>query len=149
MTVGDICNRRVPIAPGTTSVLAAAKSMHALDEGFLVVTEDRDGRRFALGIVTDRELVGVIAREGDPSRLNLKDIARAHPGFVAESDGIFETVCWLRQNRLRVAIVHDQAGAVLGIVGLDQLVETLAAEFGETAPSIAGEASTQRRNALH
>ena len=149
MTVGDICDRRVPTAAGTTTVLAAAKSMHGFDEHLLVVTEEREGKLVAIGIVTERELVAVMAQEGVPCRLTLRDIMGPPPGFVTESDDVYDTALWMRRNRLRDIVVHDLAGKLLGIVSMDQLVESLADEVGEAVSSSAAERTMQRRNALH
>jgi CBS domain containing-hemolysin-like protein len=149
MLIGEICDRRVPIAPGTTTVAAAAKAMHAFDEHVLVVTEERDGKQRAVGTVTDRELGAVLAQDADPRRLTLQDIMRLPAAFVAESDSGLDTLCWMRRYGLRDAVVHDESGAVLGIVSLDQLVESLANEIGETAPPGAEGGLRQRRETLH
>jgi len=149
MIIGEICDRRVPTAAGTTTVLAAAKSIHSFDERLLVVTEERDGKPVAVGIVTARELVAVIAQEGNPWRLTLKDIMCPHPGFVTESDGALDTMCWMRRNRLRDVIVHSEGGALLGIVSMDELVASLADELGDTVSCAAEERPLPTRGALH
>lgn len=149
MSVGEVCNRRIAVAADHTSVLAAAKSMRAHDERMLVVIDESDGRRLAVGIVTEHELAGVVTRETDPSRLALKDIMRTDPGFVTEADDIFATACWMRRYRLREAIVHDDSGRLAGIVTIDQLIESLAGDlFGTTAPAL-DELPLSARVALH
>lgn len=40
MSVGAVCNRRIPTAAEHTSVLAAARSMQAHDERVLVVVDE-------------------------------------------------------------------------------------------------------------
>jgi signal-transduction protein with cAMP-binding, CBS, and nucleotidyltransferase domain len=149
MRIGDVCDRRIPIAAAGTTVLAAAKSMHGFGEHMLVVTEEREGKVVAVGIVTERDLVGVIALEGAPNRLTLRDVMGPPPAFVVESDNVFETVCWMRRNHLRDVVVHDQAGRLLGTVSIDQLVEGLAGELGEDASSAGGELPPQQRPAFH
>lgn len=129
MSIGAICNRRIPTAGDHTSVLAAAQCMQACDERVLVVVDEREGRRRAVGIVTEHELASVIARGADPARLALKDIMRTDPGFVTEADDVFGTACWMQQNRLREAIVHDGTGRLAGLVTLDRLIEALAGNF--------------------
>ena len=69
MTVGDICNRNVVVAPKTEMIVDAAKRMRTSHVGDLVVVENRDGRHVPIGIVTDRDIViGVVA--GDPDHIN-------------------------------------------------------------------------------
>lgn len=150
MNVGAICNRLVPTASMSTSVVAAAQCMQGLDERILVVIDCGAGRRPALGIVTERELAAIIAREDDPSRLELKDIMRVDPGFVTDTAGVLETARWMHRNRLREAIVHDEAGRLAGVVTLDQLVERLAGEMIASAALPATDAPIEpRRRALH
>jgi CBS domain containing-hemolysin-like protein len=74
---------------------------------------------------------------------------RLPAAFVAGSDSGLDTLCWMRRYGLRDAVVHDESGAVLGIVSLDQLVESLANEIGETAPPGAEGGLRQRRETLH
>jgi signal-transduction protein with cAMP-binding, CBS, and nucleotidyltransferase domain len=149
LTVGEICERRIPTAPASTTVLAAAKSMNAFGDRLVVVTDRLDGRLRALGVVTERELAAVIAREGDPSRLTLAEVMHTHPGFVTESDGILETALWMRHNFLREVIVHDGQGALLGIVGMDRLIESLAAELDGVAHAGLDAPAPSQRGAFH
>lgn len=129
MSVGAVCNRNVMIAAVSTSAVGAAQCMERYDERILVVIDERADKCRAVGIVTDRELTGVIAREADPARVTLKEIMRADPGFVTDTADVFETACWMRRNGLREAIVHDEAGRLTGVVTLDQLVESLVEEI--------------------
>jgi signal-transduction protein with cAMP-binding, CBS, and nucleotidyltransferase domain len=150
MGVGNICNRRIPIAEGGASVLAAAKSMQAFDVPILVVVEEKDGRRVAVGIVTDRELArNVVARGADPLQLTVKDVMRGDPCFVREADDVYETACWMHRNRLKEAIVHDEAGGLAGLVTLEQLIDSLAGEITGVAELPASEADPRNRVPLH
>lgn len=125
MSIGAICNRQIPIATSGTSVLVAVQSMQAFDEPVLIVTDERGGR--PVGIVTEHELArNVVACRADPSRLALKDVMRASLGFVNETDSVFETASWMHRNRLREAIVHDNAGVLVGIVTMERLIDSLA-----------------------
>ena len=129
MSIGEICDRRVATVPATTSVLAAAKAMHSFGDRLLVVLDERAGRRVAVGTVTEHELVGVIAQDEDPSQLTVKDIMCPYPPFVGETDDVLETLCWMRRNHLHEVIVHGKGGALLGMVSLDQLADSVAGEL--------------------
>jgi signal-transduction protein with cAMP-binding, CBS, and nucleotidyltransferase domain len=133
------------VAAVNTTAVAAAQCMERFDERILVVIDDRADKRTAVGIVTDRELAGVIAREADPARITLKEIMRADPGFVMDTADVLETACWMRRQGLREAVVHDEAGRLVGLVTLDQLVESLAEEIAGSAALSLDEIST----ALH
>lgn len=52
MTIGEICTRKVIIAPRGTSVYEAAKLMREYHTGDVVVTDDYDGARKPVGMVT-------------------------------------------------------------------------------------------------
>jgi len=150
MDVGAVCNRRVPMVTAATSVSAAADSMRLLDEPILVVTDDQGGRRAAVGIVTEREIARRVVTAGmDPSRLALADVMQSNPGFVNESDDVYETACWMHRNRLREAVVHDASGSLVGIVTIAHLIDLLADEFVEFAEVAADSAGPLGRAALH
>ena len=76
MTVGDICNRNVVVAPASEMIVDAAKRMRTSHVGDLVVVETRNGRHLPVGIITDRDIViSVVA--GDPDPLVRLTVARA------------------------------------------------------------------------
>jgi CBS domain-containing protein len=149
VTVGKICERRVATLPAVATVLAAAKTMYNSGERLLVVTDEHAGNRAAVGVVTDHELVSVMAEEGDPSRLTLKDIMCPNPGFVTEGDDVLDTLCWMRRNHLRDVIVHNQAGELLGILSVDRLVENLASELDDVESCAQEESPAHPRHPLH
>lgn len=150
MGIGEICNRRIPIAERGTSVRAAAKSMQAYDVPILVVVDEKDGRRMAVGIVTEHEFVRyVVACRADASRLCVEDVMRVDPGFVNEADDVYETACWMHRNRLRVAIVHDEAGGLAGLVTIEQLIDNLVGELAGVAELPASVAGPRSRIPLH
>lgn len=150
MTVGAICNRRIPTAPKTTSVVAAAKSMSAFDERVLIVTDEQDGKPYAVGIVTEREFIAnVIAREADPAALTLRQIMRVATGFVRDTDSVFDAACWMHRNRVKEATVHDATGALIGVVTIDQLFQNIAVEIVDAMAPAANELVAHGSAAFH
>jgi signal-transduction protein with cAMP-binding, CBS, and nucleotidyltransferase domain len=149
MSIGEICERRVPAFPGATTVLATARAMHSFGDRLVVVTDERAGRRVAIGIVTEHELLGVMAQGEDPARLTLKEIMVPCPAFAGEGDDVLDTLCWMRRNGLRDVIVHDKSGVPLGTVSLDQLADSVAGELSEVAAHAPGESATAAPSALH
>jgi len=149
MSIGDICERRISVVPASTLVLAAARSMHSFGDRLLVVTDERGGRRVAVGIVTEHDLLGVMALDEDPSRLTVREIMCPHAPFVGESDDVLETLCWMRRHGLRDVVVHGKAGVPLGTVSLDQLADSVAGELSEVAAHAHHESAAANRRALH
>jgi CBS domain-containing protein len=133
MNIGAICNRQMLTARGVMTVLEAAKCMRAFREPIIVVTEEKDGRSFAAGVVTDREVAAVVAGGGDPSQIALREIMRISPGFVTETDSVFDTVGWMHWNHLREVVVHDEGGRLVGVVTIERLFENMAPDFAAAA----------------
>jgi CBS domain-containing protein len=102
--------------------------------GDLVVVEALEGGRRPLGIVTDRDIVlEVVAMGVVPDALRVGDIMGASLASVRETEGVFETLRYMRGRGVRRLPVVDEAGGLVGIVTLDDLIELLAEEMGELA----------------
>lgn len=140
MPVGELCNREVVITDKATVVTEAAQLMRTYHVGDLVVVEERDGRRFPVGIVTDRDIVvEVVAAGVNPEALKVGDIMGAQVATVRENDGLFEAMRAMRDQGVRRMPVVDAAGALVGILTLDDLLELLAEELGELAKLVTRE----------
>ena len=145
MPVGELCIRQVVVAPRKASVLEAAKLMRQYHVGDIVVTDDIDGRRVPVGIVTDRDIVlEVLAQELDATSLTVGDIMAGDLITVRENEGVFQTIQLMRAKGARRAPVVNGEGTLVGIVSVDDLVELLAEELGELAKLISRE---QKREA--
>jgi CBS domain-containing protein len=108
--------------------------------GDLVVTDQADGKRIPVGIVTDRDLViEVLALGLDAASLAVEDIMTRDLATVREQEGILETIGRMRAKGVRRLPVVDAQGALAGIVTVDDLVELLAGELGELAKVISRE----------
>lgn len=140
MPVGEICNREVVIAERTTVVTEAARLMRGHHVGDLVVTEDRDGRRHPVGVVTDRDIVVEVVAAGlNPEALNVGDIMGPEVATVRESEGVFEALRYMRDKGVRRMPVVDAAGGLVGIVTLDDVLGLLAEEMTELAKLVSHE----------
>jgi predicted transcriptional regulator len=134
MAIGEMCNREVVIVERETSLGEAARLMRQHHVGDLVVVESLAGGRRPLGIVTDRDIVlEVVAMDIAPESLRVGDIMSARLVSVRESEGVFETIRYMRSQGIRRVPVVDEAGWLVGIITLDDLLELLAEEIGELA----------------
>jgi len=137
MLVGEVCTRKVIVASRGTSIYEAAKLMREHHAGDVVVTDDLDGRRIPVGIVTDRDIVvGVLAKELNPAGLTLGEIMTATLVTAKERDGVFETVRLMRGEAVRRVPIVDSGGSLVGILSLDDVVELMAEELGDLATLI-------------
>ena len=140
MPVGELCIRQVVVAPRETSVLDAAKLMRQYNVGDIVVTEEFDGRRVPVGMVTDRDIVlEVMAQDLDATSLSVSDIMSSDLITVREHEGVFQTIQLMRAQGGRRAPVVNDLGVLVGIVSVDDLVELLAEELSELAKLISRE----------
>lgn len=137
MTIGGICTRKVVIGARDTSLYEAAKLMREHHAGDLVVTDARGDKRTPVGIVTDRDIVIAVLAEGlNPEGLTVGEIMTAGLVTVNENDGVFEALRLMRCEGVRRAPIVDDAGALIGIVALDDLLELIAEELGDLASLI-------------
>ncbi|MBI5938420.1 MAG: CBS domain-containing protein [Betaproteobacteria bacterium] len=134
MTIGEICNREVVIAERNMDVPEAARLMRQHHVGTLVIVDEAEGGRRPVGIVTDRDIaIEVVAAGVKPDGLTVGDIMAGELATVRESEGIFETIRYMRGRGVRRVPVVDNGGWLVGIVTLDDLLELLAEELGEMA----------------
>jgi len=134
MPISEICNREVIIVQPGNTVLEAAQLMRQHHVGDVIVVDDRDGVRIPLGVVTDRDLVvEIMATELDPASITVGDIMVPELASVAEDNGVFESIQYMRAKGVRRLPVVDKRGGLVGILTLDDLLELLAEELLELA----------------
>lgn len=130
MPIGEICNRDVVVVQRNESVLEAAKLMRHHHVGDVVVVEERGGLRVPVGLVTDRDVVvEIVATELDPGVITVEDIMEPELACVKDTEGIFETVQYMRGRNIRRVPVVDEGGGLIGILSLDDLLELLSEEL--------------------
>lgn len=140
MAIGEICNREVVIVEREAPVIEAARLMRQYHVGDLVVVDAPSGLRRPVGIVTDRDIViEVVAMQVAPETLRVGDIMSAELATVRETEGVFETIRYMRDKGIRRLPVVDRDGWLQGIVTLDDLLILLAEEMGELARLIGRE----------
>ncbi len=130
MGVGEICSRDVVFAKRNESVAQAARLMREHHVGSIVVADERNGRRYPAGILTDRDIaVGVVALGLDPEKRNIEGIMPAELVSVRDTDGLGRAVALMRAQGVRRLPVIDSAGALVGILSADDVLEVLCEEL--------------------
>lgn len=137
MSIADFCNREVVCTTRDTTVLEAAGLMRRHHVGDIVIVDEEADRRWAIGIVTDRDIVVEVVAAGlDPRLIKLADLMLEPLTIVEQHAGIGETIRTMAQKGVRRMPVVDAEGALFGIVTLDDLLAHLApslADLGEVA----------------
>ena len=141
MPIGEVCVRDVVVVSKEQTIQQAAVLMRRNHVGDLVVVEERaGGRQVPVGIVTDRDIVvSVLATAVDPQVYTVGDLVARKLLTVAEDQGVFETIQYMRTNGVRRMPVVDRAGGVVGIISVDDLIQLLSDEMSELAKLIARE----------
>lgn len=146
MTVGDICNRNVVVAPKTEMVVDAAKRMRTSHVGDLVIVENRNGQHIPIGIVTDRDIVvSVVA--GDPDHINyllVSDVMSSDLVTAQEQDSIEAALKTMHEHGVRRLPIVDKDGALAGILTLDDVLKYLTGQQSLLVALVAREQRHER-----
>jgi len=121
----ELSRRRFAYVDRELSILDASRLMRTSGAAELLVTDQAEGTLLPVGVVTARDIVTrVVAAELDASVLTAGDISW--------SDGPVETAQQAERLQLKelaegtVFAVLDSAGAVAGMLTLDEMVKALA-----------------------
>lgn len=122
MSVSAYCIHHVVTARPEETVRMAAQRMAQQEVGSLVVTA---GKR-PVGVVTDRDLVTrVLAKGDDPQAVALGTVMTTNLVCVAEDASLEEAVARMRTSHIRRLVVVNDAGELVGLFALDDLLALL------------------------
>lgn len=146
MTLKTICNREVLIAQQDDTIVEAAKLMRDYHVGNVVVIEERNGLRYPVGIVTDRDIViELIAKEVDINSVTLGDVMYREITVAKEDGDVNDTIRLMRQKGIRRLPVVDSDGALVGIVTLDDLIDLIAEQLKDIAGLIGTQQNLEKK----
>ncbi len=136
----EACKRDVVVAHRHTTLADAAKLMRARHVGCIVVVEKNDASK-PVGILTDRDIVvEVVAAELDPRSVTVGEIMSAPLVTVRADADALDTLKTMRIRGIRRIPVVDEAGALVGLASLDDLLELA----GETLNDVVGAIVSER-----
>jgi CBS domain-containing protein len=130
------------IQPSAT-VAEAARLMCEQSVGALVIT-DATGVT-PLGIITDRDLVWMIAEGLDAREATVDQFVRSSLQTAHVSDRLSDVTKKMREGGVRRLPIVDQEGHLLGIVSLDDILMLLGRELADVAAAITSEFEHERR----
>lgn len=146
MALGEICNRVVVVTTRNTGVDEAARLMREHHVGSLVVVDETALGRKPAGIVTDRDIaIEVVAAGVAPASVTVGEIMGPELVTVQESDEPWDTIQRMRQKGVRRVPVVGRDGVLVGIVTVDDLVETLAEQLDALVKVIGQEQAREAR----
>jgi len=142
MNVAQLCSRNVVTVRKTDEVVAAARLMREQHVGYLVVIEpDFAGSTVRpIGVLTDRDIVvSIVARERDLRNLVVGDVMTQNPVIVDQFDSILTAVREMRRIGVRRMPVTGSLGELIGVLSLDDVLDSLAAELQNLAGAVHNE----------
>jgi len=148
MRVAELCSRDVRVVYRGEALVDAAREMLACHVGALIVLDAAGAPRGPVGILTDRDIVrGQLRHRSDLYCLTVGDVMTADPLALAADMEISASIEALSAKGVRRAPVLDRAGALVGIVSLDDLVPALAEELRSLAGLMSAHGRQQQRSA--
>jgi len=132
MSIGKHCNPNVVCASRDTTVLEAAHLMRHNHVGDVIVVDEVEGGKRPVGIVTDRDIVvEVVSARLDPAAVQLRDLQTRPLVAVRDGADYAESVRSMVQHGVRRMPVIDDAGLLVGVITLDDLLRELARPLAE------------------
>ncbi|MFP5257694.1 MAG: CBS domain-containing protein [Acidobacteriota bacterium] len=126
--VSEIMTREVVTAGGNITVREAVGRMADRSISCLIVA--RDGR--PAGIITERDVVRLLADSPHLGRLKLYDIMSCPVVCVEQDRPVFEAALLMRKRRMRRLVVVDDDRRVLGLVTQSDIVRGLESKYVRT-----------------
>jgi CBS domain-containing protein len=134
--IGQLCTRPAVTAVPETTIQEAAHRMRTRKVGALVVV---DGEGRPKGVVTDRDIATeVVATGRDPAEVRVASLVRRAAVTIRDDQGVMDATRLLSRKGVRRLVVVDGAGALVGLLSLDDLLILLGSELGHVASTLAG-----------
>jgi CBS domain-containing protein len=147
MKLKDLCVLDVACCTQEVDIAAAARLMRQHHTGTLVVIDDKDGDRYPVGIITDRDIVmEVIAKGLDPARTFVGDVMTTQLVVAAGSEDPATALERMRTHGVRRVPVIDEEERLIGILTLDDLLRSHAEEAGALLDVVSREQTREHRN---
>jgi CBS domain-containing protein len=125
--IGHFCTRDVVTVAPDATVVDACKRMRAHHVGAVVIVEKTQGGDVPLGVLTDRDVADEVVALGiDANTLRVSELVQRSVTTVREDAGYAETVRLMAVNGVRRMPVVDEAGKLVGIITVDDVLRQLA-----------------------
>jgi CBS domain-containing protein len=130
LCAGAICTRNVATAYRGMPLNQAARLMREHHVGTLVVADEDERGKVAVGILTDRDIVtGVVAKDADPRFISVGDLMSVDLVTAREEDSVIDVLRTMRLRGVRRIPVTDAVGALVGLVALDDVLDVISRQL--------------------
>ncbi|NLA38313.1 MAG: CBS domain-containing protein [Methanomicrobiales archaeon] len=145
MGLVECCQKQVVAVSPDTPVVEVARIMKEKNVGSVIVISG-DGR--PVGILTDRDLVvRIMAQERDPGEVRSREVMTRNLITFRDSMGIYEAIRKMADEGIRRMPIVDDAGILIGIVTLDDIIRMLGEEMAIIAENIEKQSPPMQREA--
>lgn len=142
-TIGELARRGVQTIEEGRSVAEAAGLMCDHSVGALVIT---DGSGITpLGVITDRDLVWMIAEGLDPRESTVSQFVRTELETASVNDSLSDVTRKMREHGVRRLPIVDLERRLVGIISLDDILVVLGGELADVAAAIRGGIESERK----
>ena len=146
MSAGEYCNRDVVMISKDAAVRDAVNLLRNYHVGDVVVVEKVAGKNHPIGILTDRDIVvEILAKDVDVTSVTVGDVMSLKLVTVTEQTSLLDTLESMHQHGVRRLPVVDTAGALVGIITLDDLLELFAEQISKVAALMKNEQHRERK----
>lgn len=116
LTVGDIMTKRVISAPASEQIGEVATLMKKHGIGSIIVTTDKEGKH-AVGIITERDIVGKIIAQGKDPYKATADQAMSKPLRVVRPEtNLEEAAKAMKKNKIKRLPVVNEKNELIGVL---------------------------------
>ncbi|MDK2890460.1 MAG: hypothetical protein PWR21_1092 [Methanoculleus sp.] len=128
------CREQVVAVSPDTPAVEVARIMGEKNVGSVVVVT---GDNRPAGILTDRDLaIRVMAQEKNPGEIRAEEVLTRDVITFQDSLGIYEAIQKMTDAGIRRMPIVDDAGKLIGIVTMDDIVRMLGEEMAAIAKNI-------------
>ncbi len=142
MNIRDLC-KSVPVTiKASDQIEAAAMLMRERHVGYLVVADPLPlgGWSKPVGVLTDRDIVvAILAKDVAPKALNVGDVMTRQPVVVPEGYSLDDALRQMQRIGVRRIPVVVDAGQLIGVLSLDEVVQALAEQLMNVSSAIRSE----------
>ncbi|MCK9307188.1 MAG: CBS domain-containing protein [Methanoculleus sp.] len=134
MGIVKCCREQVVAVSPDTPAVEVARIMGEKNVGSVVVIT---GDNRPAGILTDRDLaVRVMAQEKNPGQVRAEEVMTRDVITFQDNMGIYEAITKMTDSGIRRMPVVDDAGKMIGIVTMDDMIRMLGEEMAVIAKNI-------------
>jgi predicted transcriptional regulator len=127
MFISSVCTGHVQTCTQDATILQVAQQMRHANVGDVVIVEDRNGEPVPIGVVTDRDLViYILAKNLSPNTTSVKSLPLRKLITAYEGEQLEVATQRMQWSGVRRIPLVDSGGALIGIICLDDIVQSLA-----------------------